>query len=122
MDCIFCKIIRKEIPSKTVYEDDKVLVIMDINPQVDGHLLVIPKKHYTDYLELDKETFTHIFEVAQKIGLMELEKLDATSLTLKINYGDTQDVKHFHLHILPNAHLKRKPQRSVQENYELLTK
>ena len=49
MDCIFCKIINKEIPSKVLYEDDLVLVIMDVNPVSDGHVLILPKKHYEDY-------------------------------------------------------------------------
>ena len=51
MDCIFCKIINGEIPSKRVYEDDKVIAILDVNPVVDGHTLVIPKKHIKDYKE-----------------------------------------------------------------------
>ena len=47
-DCIFCKIIKGEIPSKKIYEDDKVVVIMDVNPQTDGHVLVLPKEHVAD--------------------------------------------------------------------------
>ena len=88
MDCIFCKI--------------AVMVIMDANPSVDGHALIIPKKHYTDYQELDQEVLTHIFEVAKKIGPKIMQKLNAESLTLLINYGEDQKVKHFHMHLLPN--------------------
>ena len=51
-NCIFCKIIKGEIPSKKLYEDDKVVIIMDINPVVDGHVLVIPKEHIVDYTEM----------------------------------------------------------------------
>lgn len=102
MDCIFCKIAKGEIPSKVLYEDEMVLVIMDANPSVDGHALIIPKKHYTDYQELDSKMLTHIFEVAKEIGPKIMEKLNANSLTLLINYGEDQKVKHFHLHLLPN--------------------
>ena len=56
MDCIFCKIANGEIPSKVLYEDEIVLVIMDNNPSVDGHVLIISKKHYTSFMEFDNET------------------------------------------------------------------
>ena len=102
MDCIFCKIAKGEIPSKVLFEDELVLVIMDANPNVDGHALIIPKKHYTDFLELDKEIANHIFEVAKDIGPKIMEKLGSTALTLLVNYGTDQQVKHFHLHLLPN--------------------
>lgn len=102
MDCIFCKIAKGEIPSKKIFEDDLVMVIMDANPSVDGHVLIIPKKHYTDYQELDSNITTHIFEVAKKIGPKIMQKLNAESLTLLINYGEDQKVKHFHMHLLPN--------------------
>ncbi len=102
MDCIFCKIANGEIPSKVLYEDEIVLVIMDNNPSVDGHALIIPKKHYTSFMELDNETLSHIFDVARNIGPKIMEKLSKDSLTLLINYGEDQKVKHFHLHLLPN--------------------
>ena len=54
-DCIFCKIVNGEIPSKKVYEDDNVIAIMDVNPKVDGHTLVIPKKHVREYTDLTDE-------------------------------------------------------------------
>lgn len=102
MDCIFCKIIKGEIPSKVLYEDELVKVIMDVNPTVDGHALIIPKKHYTDYLELDQDIITHIWDVAKKMGPSIMDKLKAKSLTLLVNFGDDQQVKHFHMHLLPN--------------------
>lgn len=118
MDCIFCKIINGEIPSKTIYEDDLVKVIMDVNPVSDGHSLIIPKKHYTDYLELDKETINHIFRVAQNIGPKMMEKLNARALTLLINYGDDQEVKHFHLHLIPD-YLKSKTKKKLRDTCEI---
>lgn len=101
MECIFCKIANGEIPSKKIYEDDLVMVIMDINPIVDGHILVIPKKHYIDYMSLDNEITTHIFEVAKNMGQLITHKLNKKSVTLLVNYGEDQQVKHYHLHLLP---------------------
>ena len=102
MDCIFCKISKKEIPSSILFEDELVMAIMDANPNVDGHVLIIPKKHYTDYLECDEEITLHMFHVAKELGPKIMDKLKAKSLTLLMNYGDDQQVKHVHLHLLPN--------------------
>ena len=66
-DCIFCKIVNGDIPSKKLYEDEKVIVIMDANPQIDGHCLVIPKKHLTDITELNNEELSYIFSIAKKM-------------------------------------------------------
>lgn len=123
MDCIFCKIVKREIPSKVVYEDELVEVIMDVNPIVDGHILVIPKKHYTDFMELDSIIVNHIFEVAKKMTSLIIEKLDANSVTLLVNYGDDQKVKHFHLHLLPDFGVtKSRATRDLNNMYEILTK
>ena len=120
-NCIFCKILNGEIPSKKIYEDDQVIAILDINPIVDGHLLIIPKNHRTDFTELTKEEVFHIYEVANKLTSVLMDKLDAVSMTLTVNYGEAQVVKHFHLHLLPNYNIKDKD-KSVEEVYELLTK
>ena len=121
MDCIFCNIVNGEIPSKVLFEDELVLAIMDANPNVDGHTLIIPKKHYTDYQELDSEILTHIFDVAKKLGPSIMEKLNAKALTLLINYGNSQVVKHFHLHLLPNyASNESTATKSNDEIYDIL--
>lgn len=101
-DCIFCKIIHKEIPSYTIYEDDKVKAFLDIEPDVNGHTLIIPKKHYTDISDLDNETLTHIFDVARYLKSLMETKLQIDGLTLVQNNGDVQEVKHFHLHLKPH--------------------
>ncbi|MDE5539542.1 MAG: HIT domain-containing protein [Bacilli bacterium] len=123
MDCIFCKIANGELDSKTIYEDDMVKVIMDISPVVDGHTLIIPKKHYTDYMELDSEISAHLFEVAKIIGKKLMEGLGAKSVTLLMNYGDDQAVKHVHLHLLPDFGTvsTSRATRSIKENYKLIT-
>lgn len=118
-ECIFCKIINGEIPSKKLYEDDKVIVIMDVNPKVDGHSLVIPKEHVVDFMEISDELLTHVYKVAREVSNTLMTKLDASAITLGVNYGDSQLVKHFHLHLLPNYEIKE-ASMSVDEVFELL--
>ena len=74
-NCIFCKIINKEITSNIVYEDEFIIVFMDLNPDSNGHMLIVPKKHITDFTEMDNETLSHINEVAKKMHKLVMEKL-----------------------------------------------
>ena len=101
MDCLFCKIINGEIPSYKVYEDDLVYAFLDVNPKENGHTLIVPKKHYTDYLELDEEIIKHILKTAKNLSSEICKKLDANGVTFAWNYGDAQVIKHFHFHIIP---------------------
>ncbi len=119
-DCIFCKIIAGEIPSKKVYEDDKVLVIMDIDPKADGHTLVIPKKHVTDFTEMSDEDVLMVNGIAKKVGLKIVDRLKARGITFAVNYGDSQAVKHYHLHLLPNYTIEEMSGRSVEEIYDII--
>lgn len=102
MDCIFCKIINNEIPSYTLYEDDIVKVFMDVNPVTDGHCLVVPKKHYVDLVDIDDDTLLHIFKTARNIKKLLENKLDIKGVTLCQNNGISEEVKHYHLHMIPN--------------------
>ena len=101
MDCLFCKIINGEIPSYTIYEDETVKVFLDVNPDVNGHTLIIPKKHYQDLFDIDDETLLHIMDIAKKIDKLLKDKLHTDGLTLVQNNGLKQEVKHFHLHLKP---------------------
>lgn len=101
MNCIFCKIINGEIPSYTIYEDEIVKVFLDINPDVNGHLLIIPKKHFLDLDEIDNNTLIHIMETAKKMKKLLQDKLNIDGLTLIQNNGSIQEVKHYHLHLKP---------------------
>ena len=106
MDCIFCKIINGDLPSKKIYEDELVYAFMDIEPTVDGHVLLIPKKHYTDFMELDDDIIIHMNKVRKELAKMLMDKLNVKALSISFNYGDSQVVKHFHMHLLPNFHVK----------------
>ena len=102
-NCIFCKIAAGEIPSKTVYEDDKFRVIMDLGAASDGHLLILPKNHYANLMELDEETAASVLPLAGKISRAMMKGLKCDGLNLVQNNGEEagQTVMHFHLHMIP---------------------
>lgn len=101
MNCIFCKIVDREIPSYTIYEDEIAKVFLDIHPDTNGHMLIIPKKHILDITEMDSITWEHILKIAKNMKQLLEEKLDIDGLTLIQNNGLVQEVKHFHLHLKP---------------------
>ena len=101
MDCLFCKIIAGSIPSKTIYEDELVKVFLDINPNTNGHCLIIPKKHIVTVKEVDSILTTHILEVEKKIYDLLKEKLNIKGLTIVQNNELGQEVKHYHVHLIP---------------------
>ncbi|MFA5169593.1 MAG: HIT family protein [Candidatus Paceibacterota bacterium] len=102
-DCIFCKIINKEIPAHKIYEDDSVFSFLDNRPVSKGHVLVIPKKHAKDIFELDEETLKKISSVAKKIAQKMKDSLSIDGVNLYHASGEAaeQTVFHFHLHIIP---------------------
>ena len=118
-DCIFCKIINGEIPSNKLYEDNDLIVIMDINPDVNGHMLVIPKKHYTDFTELDNDIIVKINNITKHMKDLIYDKLNADGVKLVNNYGIYQIVKHYHLHILP-CYKEKQDILNVDEIYSKL--
>lgn len=101
MDCVFCKIMNGEIPSYTVYEDEIVKVFLDINPSTNGDLLVVPKKHYENMLDIDDEVIMHIHNVSKEMYKLLKDKLNIEGLTLVQNNFYGQDIKHYHLHLTP---------------------
>ena len=117
-DCLFCKIVKGDIPSYKIYEDEVVIAFLDINPDSNGHTLIIPKKHYLDMNDIPLDTLTHIFKVAKELKNKLDKKLNTEGLTFIQNNGDIQEVKHFHLHLKP--YYKNNEMKSVQEVYEIL--
>ena len=102
MDCLFCKIANGEIPSKKIYEDDKVLAFYDIEPQAPVHFLVIPKEHIASANELNEENssvIAHIFTVIAKIA-KELDLENGYRIVNNCGEDGGQSVKHLHFHIL----------------------
>ncbi len=101
-DCIFCKIINGELPSRTVYEDDLIKVIMNINPTTNGHLLVLPKEHIVNITDMKEEIIVHSFNIIkEKLYPLLKEKLHCEGLTISENNELGQEIKHFHIHLTP---------------------
>lgn len=103
MNCIFCKIINKEIPSKIVYEDDLVIAILDLSQATYGHTLVMPKKHYANIYEIDDDTLAHLIKVVKELAIKLKNKLHADGINFLNNNDEAagQTVMHYHIHILP---------------------
>ena len=110
-DCIFCKIIKGEIPSKKVYEDEEILAFYDINPVTPIHILVIPKKHIASLADIQKEDEVlvgKIYGVINKIS-EDLEfKKDGYRVIVNCGENGGQEVMHMHFHILAGKKLGTK--------------
>lgn len=100
-NCLFCKIIKKEIPAKIIYEDKDVLVFLDINPITNGDTLVIPKKHFENYFQVPSEILEHMNNIYQDLYKTYKDKLKCDGLTLSTNLDYGQDIKHMHMHFIP---------------------
>lgn len=110
-DCVFCKIIKGEIPSTKVYEDDNVLAFKDINPAAPIHILVVPKQHIENVLEINEgnkkileDVFLAINKIAKKLGIDK----DGFRVITNCGKDSGQEVMHLHFHILAGAKLGEK--------------
>ena len=121
MECIFCKIIKGEIPCYKVYEDDFVLGFLDVNPNTNGHTLLIPKKHILDLDEISLEDLTKINESAKKVKKLLEEKLNCDGIIVQQNNGCVQEVKHYHMHIKP-IYKKEQEIIDIEKIHQKITK
>lgn len=102
-DCIFCKIINREIPADVVYEDAYAMAFMDIAPVNPGHILVIPKNHSRDILDMDDDSVAHVAKLAKRMGRIMKETVKADGFNIGVNNGAAsgQEVFHSHWHVIP---------------------
>ena len=121
-DCVFCKIISGEFSCYKLYEDDYVLSFLSIDPVSFGHTLVIPKKHILDYEEIDLDTLNHINKVGKELYDKINNKLKPDSIKLVQNNGEMQEVKHFHLHIIPFFNDTKKDKKDFEKVLESIMK
>ena len=126
-NCIFCRIANGEIPSKTLYEDDKFRVILDLGPASKGHALILPKEHYADLYELPEETAGEVMKLAKKMAAQMTQRLGCEGFNLVQNNGELagQTVFHFHMHLIPRYRddgqkIGWKPQEATQEELEAI--
>lgn len=102
-NCLFCKIISGEIPSNKVYEDNAVFAFLDIYPASEGHTLIAPKKHYSNFTDMSTEDVASLFEAARKITAAVEKTFSAQGSNIGINNGEVagQEVPHVHVHVIP---------------------
>lgn len=103
--CIFCKIIAAELPAAVVYEDDSIVAFLDIGPLADGHLLVIPREHYSRLTDLPPERCAQMAAALPLLGRAVLEVTKAEGFNVLLNQGAIagQAVSHLHFHIIPRT-------------------
>jgi histidine triad (HIT) family protein len=102
-DCIFCKIVARELPATIVDEDERTIAFMDINPATRGHALVVPRRHAQDLLSIDPEDLYATAAMAQRLAGQMSERLGAAGINVLNSCGAAawQTVFHFHLHVIP---------------------
>lgn len=102
-DCIFCKIVNGEVPAKKIYEDEKTIAFLSIEPLTFGHTLVIPKEHYEDIFDMPEELLKEVFVSVKKVSEILKEKLKCDGINVMNSNGKVaqQDVFHYHVHVVP---------------------
>lgn len=120
-DCIFCKIIRGEIPSYKVYEDDNVFAFLDIFPVHPGHVLVVPKRHCADIFEIAEQDLQQVVAAAKRIApaVMKATNADGVNVGMNNKPAAGQVVMHAHVHVIPRFKddgLKVWPQKSYDHD------
>jgi histidine triad (HIT) family protein len=102
-DCLFCKIVSGELSARRVDEDDRTVTFMDINPATRGHVLVVPREHTKDLLDIDPEDLAAVSRAAQRIAQVMPDRLGADGVNLLNSTGRAawQTVFHFHVHVIP---------------------
>jgi histidine triad (HIT) family protein len=102
-DCLFCKIVARDIPATLVREDERTVAFMDINPATRGHLLVVPREHAADLLEIGSEDLAACAAAARELAARVSERLEADGVNVLNSCGREawQTVFHFHLHVIP---------------------
>ncbi len=102
-DCLFCKIVKGEIPCYKIYEDEFTLAFLDISNDANGHTLVVPKKHFDNILDCDEKTLNHVFSTVKKVSNHYTENCGFDGVNIVSNCGESaeQSVLHLHIHILP---------------------
>ena len=101
IDCIFCKIVKKEVPAAIIYEDDFCLVMLDIKPVNKGHCLVITKEHYENLFEISEDRLKKLISVVQKTAKALKQTCDGVTITQNNGKASGQIVNHIHFHVIP---------------------
>ena len=117
-ECVFCKIIKGEIPSYKIYEDEDTLAFLDISADVLGHTLVILKEHTKNFVETPMDKLILLTSTAQKIAKQYIEEVGFDGVQIVVNNGESagQTIMHLHIHILPSIDEKNHRFDCVKSN------
>ena len=117
---VFCKIVRGEIPCYKLFEDESVLAFLDISQVTKGHVLVIPKEHYDNFLSTPHETMHKVMDVAQRIGQVLIRMMGAKGVNILTNNYEAagQTVMHFHVHVIPRYEENDGFRLEMKDNHE----
>jgi histidine triad (HIT) family protein len=101
--CIFCKIVQKQTPSSTIYEDEAVMVFVDIRPLNIGHTLIIPKAHFVDIFDIPYDLLSRVHKVSKQIASAVKKATNADGISIIQQNGKAagQDIFHLHVHVIP---------------------
>ena len=132
MDCLFCKIVKHELPSYTILENDETLAFLDIHPHAAGHVVVVPKKHAKRMTDLPEASASAVFLTVKRISDIIHASLKPDGFTIGINDGVGQGVPHLHIHVIPrwktdggsdiHAIVHNPPKESIEDIAALLKK
>ena len=102
-ECLFCKIVRNEIPSRKIYEDSDTIAILDINPANPGHVLIVPKEHSESIVDISDSALEKAILVTKRVAAVVSRRLSADGINILQNNGQHagQLVAHFHIHVIP---------------------
>lgn len=134
MDCLFCKILKKEIKAEVIYEDKDALAVLDIHPRAPGHTMILSKVHAENLLDLSDKEIGPVFLAVKKVTDLLKRKLKPIGFTIGINHGKVsgQVIDHLHVHIIPrwqgdggksiHSVVDNPPKDSLDEIYKKIVK
>ena len=104
-DCIFCQVVKKKIPSKILFENEKILAFLDIYPIFKGHTIVIPKNHFQNIEDIPENELIEIFKIVKNLAVLIHKKLEIDGYNILQNNFEAagQIIQHFHVHIIPRS-------------------
>ena len=102
-NCLFCKIIKKEVSAEIIYEDSDSVAVLDVHPRAPGHAMILPKNHAENILDLTDEEIGGVFKAVKKVVAILNESLKPDGFTIGINHGKVsgQVIDHLHIHVMP---------------------
>ncbi|MFX0142686.1 MAG: HIT family protein [Candidatus Hodarchaeota archaeon] len=114
-DCIFCKIVEREISSKIIFENDFTIAFLDNAPISNGHTIIIPKNHYSNLEDISEDELSEVFKVTKKLAIRIHKNLQVDGYNILQNnfIAAGQVIKHFHVHIIPRSYDDKKFQITI---------